>query len=504
MPPMIPLGAWAPDAPDVSNGNLRVAKNTIPAVRGYDSLPGLASISVGTLNSACRGSLAGRARIGTNFVVAGTANRLYMVTTGSLSNVSNGGGSPYALGSTNWWSFVLYGSRIIASNYSDAPESFVVGTSTQFAALSADAPRARHMAVVRDFVVAGNISGRGANAAAIGTAEDGVQWCAIDDPTSWPAVGTSAANGVQSDWQPLAGNGGQCTSVVGGADYGIVFQERAIWRMDYEGGDTFFRFTPIDENRGCWIHKAAIRVGSVTYFPAEDGFFATDGMQTVAIGNEVVDQFFIDQFQSDTAHLISVSYIAPWKCVAWLFMGQGASASTPNTLMLFNVQSSRWTYGNVSAEWLTHVLPFSSTLDDDATSLDSGTYGSVSLDLQSQVERRTPAVFDTTHGISTFSGTHMSASFETNDFEPDPGNVATVLSIRPVYDDISGSLFSGGALYRMSPADARSSTQYSSMDATGKMAIRATGRYLAAGFLTSGEFRNFSGFDVNMVTRGAR
>jgi hypothetical protein len=436
--------------------------------------------------------------------VGGSLTRLYLATTGALSNVSAGGGSPYtAVSGSDWWSFVLFGNRIIASDYADAMESFVVGTSSAFAALSADSPRCKHLAVVKDFVVAGNLIGRGANAATIGTAGDAIQWCAIDDPTSWPQVGTNAAKGVQSDWQPLAGSGGEVTGIVGGSDYGLVFQERSIWRMDYEGGDTFFRITPIDENRGCWIHKAAIRVGGITYFPAEDGFMATDGMQTVPIGNELVDNFFIDQFDPTSQHLLSVAYNPSWKCVVWLFMGEGSVNSTPNTLLIFNVQSSIWSYARVTAEWLVNVLPFTPSLDSDSTSLDSGSYAAVSLDSLTGAARRTAGAFDVTHGLSTFTGTPIAAEFETNEFEPDPGNTGTVLSLRPVYDDVSAE-FSASVKTRMRVSDAQSQSSFAVEDETGKMSLRKTGRYLAANFQASGEFKNFFGFDVNVVTRGAR
>jgi hypothetical protein len=43
-----------------------------------------------------------------------------------------------------------------------------------------------------------------------------------------------------------------------------------------------------------------------------------------------------------------------------------------------------------------------------------------------------------------------------------------------------------------------------SEDATGKMSLRQSGRYMAAFFNVSGRFKNFSGFDANVVTRGAR
>lgn len=500
--PDVELGAWSPDQPEVSNGGLESAINVIPAERGYDSLPSLVATGAGSLNSACLGALTGRSRNGNNFTVAGSATRLYLATTGALANVSNGGGSPYTLTADDWWTFVLFGDRVIASSYADAMESFVIGTSSAFAALSSDSPKARHMAVVRDFVVAGNIIGRGANAATIGTAEDAVQWCAIDDPTSWPQVGTNAAKGVQSDWQPLAGNGGQITKVIGGSDYGLVFQERAIWRMDYEGGDTFFRFTPIEENRGCWIHKAAIRVGAITYFPSEDGFMATDGLQTIPIGNEVVDQFFIDSFDADTQPNLSVAYFPAFKCVAWLFYGTNATTS-PNAMLLFNVQSSRWSYGQVSAEWLVEVLPFATSLDDDSSSLDSGTYAAVSLDTLVGATRRSPGAFTTGHALATFSGDPLSGFIETHQYEPTPGGVGTVKSIRPVYDNIDAQ-FSVGLRTRMRSADSLSTLPLSSEDETGKACIRGSGRYVSAYFLTSGSYRNFRGFDVDVSSRGRR
>lgn len=503
MAPMVDLGGWAPDQPSVSNGGLREARNVLPAERGYDSMPSLVTVGAGSLNTACLGAVTGRARNGTNFTAAGTLTRLYLATTSGLANVSNGGGSPYTLTSANWWSFVLFGDRVIASNYIDPMESFVIGTSAQFGALSADSPKAKHLAVVRDFVVAGNIIGRGANAATIGTAEDAIQWCAIDNPTSWPQVGTNAAKGVQSDWQPLAGDGGQVSGVVGGSDYGLVFQERAIWRMDYEGGDTFFRLTPIDQNRGCWIHKAAIRVGGITYFPAEDGFMATDGLQTVPIGNEIVDRFFLDQFNADSQQYLSRAYFPAWKCVAWLFMGDGATANLPNTILLFNVQSSMWSYAQVSAEWLVEVLPFAVSLDSDATSFDTGTYGAVQLDSLIAASRRSPGAFDATHTLSSFSGDALSAYLETNEFEPSPGAVGTVKSIRPVYDAISAT-FTAGIKTRMRVSDSQVSSGTIAEDATGKMSTRATGRYLASEFYSSGEFRNFRGFDVDVIARGAR
>ena len=501
---MLELGAWTPDQPDVSAQGLVVAQNVIPRASGYDSLPTLVSADVGTLNLLCRGAMTGRARLGTNFTVGGTATQLSIATTASLANVSNGGASPYTLTATEWWAMTLFGNRIVACSYADAPESFVVGTSANFAALSGDAPRCRYLAVVRDFVVAGNLIGRGVNAATIGTAEDAIQWCALDDPTSWPQVGTAAARAVQSDWQPLSGAGGQITGLIGGSDYGLVFQERSVWRMDYEGGDTFFRFTPLEgENRGCWIPKAAIRVGGLTYFPAEDGFFATDGFQIVPIGNEVVDRFFLDDFQADSEERLSVAYFPEWKCVVWLYMGLNASAEQPNHALLYNVVSQRWSQANISAEWLVNVLPFSDSLDSYVDSMDTGVLSAVSLDTLIGTSRRMSGAFNASHALATFSGTPGTGQIETHEYEPAPGRVGYLRSLRPVYDSGSSG-FIARALTRMRLTDAQTTSGAALEDATGKHALRVSGRYIAAKFTTFGTFTNLSGFDADIVVQGDR
>lgn len=504
MCPMIDIGPLAPDQPDVRGVGCETAADVIPRASGYDSMPLLESAGAGSLNSAARGALTGRTRLGTNFTVAGSANRLYLGTTGSLANVSNGGGSPYTLTATDWWDFVLYGNRVIASSYADAPEDFVIGTDSAFGALSADAPRARHLAVVRDFVVAGNIIGRGANAATIGTAEDAVQWSALDDPTTWPQVGTAAAKAVQSDWQPLAGNGGEITDLTGGSDFGLVFRKRGIWRMDYEGGDTFFRFTPIEENLGCVIPKAAIRVGGLVYFPSEQGFYATDGFQTVPIGNEIVDRTFRDDLQDDTEQYVSCAYFPAWKCVVWAYMGEGATMATPNRLLLYNVIDNRWATASKTLEWLTDVMPFTESLDSYVDSLDSGALSAVNLDSLIAASKRTAGAFNTSHELATFTAAAGTAVIQTSEFEPAPGRVALLKSVRPVFDVPPANGLAAHSRVRMRSSDAPVQSSGATEDATGKHPMRATGRYVGVRFVMDGAFSGFSGFDADYDAKGAR
>jgi len=507
MMPMVKLGKWAPDREVIGASSLITAQNVLPRRSGYDSIPTLRSADLGALNGLCRGALSGRAAAGLNFTVGGSSNRLYLGTTGALANVSLGGASasPYTVGTNQWWDFALYGSRLIATNYTDAMESFVVGTSTAFAALSADSPRAKHIAVVRGFLVAGNIVGRGVNAAAIGTDETAVQWSAIDLPTSWPQVGTAAASALQSDYQQLAGDGGAITDVIGGSDFGIIFRDRSIWRMDYEGGDTFFRFTPISENIGCIIPKGAIRVGGITYFPSEEGFYATNGVEVVPVGNDVVDRFFLGNIQADTGYRVSCKHFPEWKCIGWLYMGVGASAEICNALILYNTVDDMWSYNVVSAEWLLDVMPFTDSLDSYSDSMDSGALSAVNLDTLLAASTRTAGGFlSGTHALATFEGTPGVGLIETSDFEPAPGRVAMVRSIRPVFDSQSGAGFGGYVSGRFRPSATSISESTTSPDATGKLNCRVTGRYLRAGIGFFGEFTGLHGFDVDARIGGPR
>jgi hypothetical protein len=125
---------------------------------------------------------------------------------------------------------------MIATNGADAPQVVTLGAPTS--RHSPDLPpKARHIAVVRDFVVLGNVDD--------GTARPNrVAWSAINNSADW-AVSAS----TQSDIQDLQGDGGWVQKVVGG-EYGLVFQERAVWKMTYIGSPVIFQFDLIERSRG--------------------------------------------------------------------------------------------------------------------------------------------------------------------------------------------------------------------------------------------------------------
>ncbi|WP_230682109.1 hypothetical protein, partial [Streptococcus pneumoniae] len=66
------------------------------------------------------------------------------------------------------------------------------------------------------------------------TQNNRVRWSAIGSITDWVSSATTL-----SDYQDLP-DGGSIMGFVGG-EYGIVFQERGITRMSFEGQPTAFR-----------------------------------------------------------------------------------------------------------------------------------------------------------------------------------------------------------------------------------------------------------------------
>ena len=105
-----------------------------------------------------------------------------------------------------------------------------------FSDLAVAAPIAKDIAVVRDFVFAGNLL--------TGDEPDKVQWSDINDETDWTSGATS-----QSDFQIIP-DGGNVQAITGG-EFGMVFLEKAVVRASYIGSPLFFQFDTISNGLGC-------------------------------------------------------------------------------------------------------------------------------------------------------------------------------------------------------------------------------------------------------------
>ena len=268
----IPFGEWLPDLPDHLNPGATIASGVYPAANSYKPWKATNNISGTALDSQCKGGISAKDVDSNSYTFAGTQTKLYQLDGTTLSNVSKSGN--YTGGADEMWDFTVFGNHVVAANGVDAPQVFTLGSSSLFANLGGSPPIFTFSNVIRDFLFTGRIS----------TAKNRVQWSGINDIETWTS-GTK-----QSDYQDLA-DGGEVTGITGG-EYGYIFQENAITRVDYVGAPTIFRFSTISKNRGAIYAKSIVQVGNRVFFYAQDGFFEISGDQIKAIGQHKVNASF--------------------------------------------------------------------------------------------------------------------------------------------------------------------------------------------------------------------
>ena len=244
------FGEWQPDQPSIS-GSVSDAINCFPVANGYAPVKSEADYSSAAAQDLLitfAGKFAGASSL---FAAGATDIYKFDSSDASLDSVTS---TTYS--TVTSWDVTQFGSKIILANGQDKLQSYQMGTSSVFANLASAAPTAKFVTVVKDFVVAANVSSN----------ENRVYWSDINDETDWTPASTS-----QSDNQSLP-DGGDITGVAGG-EFGLIFLERAIYRMTYSGSPFFFQFDAISRSQGCISNGSITQYAGLTYFLADDGFY---------------------------------------------------------------------------------------------------------------------------------------------------------------------------------------------------------------------------------------
>ena len=258
--------------------------------------------------------------------------------TARLTTTNFSGGTPLTADIDDFCTFTQFGEYVIFSNGVDQPQYYLMGTSSVFANLSTiatDNPVFRCSGVVRDFVVAGNISG----------STNRIQWSGINDLTTWTA-GVS-----QSDSQDLPGSGGQVVAITSG-EVGYVFRQNQIIRMDYVGGNTVFRLSVISPNRGAMYGRTVCQDNRQIFFYADDGFYQINGDQIMPIGVEKVNRYFDLNLNKAYTDRICAA-VDPFNQLAmWLFPSTSNTANTTgicDQIIIYNYATQKWSLAEASA-----------------------------------------------------------------------------------------------------------------------------------------------------------
>ncbi|MDE2101737.1 MAG: hypothetical protein KGL39_31110 [Patescibacteria group bacterium] len=400
-PYVITFGPWLPDGADLAFGMpfqyrdtpvpLADCQNVYYAQGAYRSLPSL--VSSGALASKCLGAVTGLDTTGTPQIYAAAGADLYHRSGSSWTSVSKSAG---AYSGATGWSFAAFGGCIYAADGIHAMQDLTIGGSA-FADVTA-APIGSVLGVIGQFLFVGNITSPTAYPYR-------VQWSAIGDPNTWPTPLTDAAVADQSGYEDLSQDFGAVQFIGGGPRQGTILQRLGLTRATYVGGDTVFDFVPFERKKGLITPGAAVQVGDVTHYIADDGFHMTDGSQVVATGTSqsaALDKWFWNNVNQSALSVIRAGWDADKKCVAYAI--PTGSNTLPDTVLLLNPSSGNWTKGALSSEFL--------FTDNDGT-------------------RHRLGVFSQTHQLGYLTGTAASGYCESYDMSFVDGMTRRVSEAQP-------------------------------------------------------------------------
>jgi hypothetical protein len=345
------FGEWLPDQPSVT-GAVTDAINCYPVTNGYAPFRQEVDYSANAGQDLLI-TFAGKYAGVTNLFAAG-ATQIFKFDSNdiSLDSVS----TTYT--TTESWDVTQFGSKMIIANGKNKLQAYDMAGGSSFADLAAAAPVTKYVTVVRDFVVAADD----------GSDNNKVYWSDINDETDWTPSSAS-----QSDTQILP-DGGDITGLAGG-ETGLIFMERAIYRMTYVGSPFFFQFDAISRTLGCSTNGSIAQFGGITYFLSDDGFYACDGQSTKSIGAEKVNRWFFDNAIPSEIRLSMSATVDPVrKLIAWNFKNTFGG----RYLLLYSIDLGKWSYAETTATSVAYGLTPSATLEQlDVYFLDAtktGTY----------------------------------------------------------------------------------------------------------------------------------
>ena len=467
------FGEWLPDQPGVT-GAVTDAKNCYPVANGYAPIKSEADYS----------DAAGADLIITFAGKFDSASTLFAASTTQIYKFDSADASLDAATTTGYtavegWDVTQFGAKMILANGQDKLQAWTLNSSTNFANLSADAPIAKFVTVVRDFVVAAND----------GIATSKVYWSDINDETDWtPGTASQADNQILPD-------GGDITGLAGG-EYGLVFLERAIYRMSYAGSPFFFQFDAISRSLGCISNGSIAQYGNLTYFLADDGFYVCDGQSTKNIGTEKVNRwFFSNAIPGEIPTGMSATVDPLNKLVIWKFNGTFGG----KYLLMFSIDLNKWSYADTTATSIAYVLTPSATLeqvDNYNSSIDA-----LDIPLDSRVFAGGQLLFAGVSGqkIISFSGQPKTAIISTGDI--DVGR-STVMLSKPIVDGGSGSVAISS---RDNLAEQVEFGSNVAADVENRVSLRSNGEYHRLRLTPTGSnWQTAVGLEFDVVKQGDR
>ena len=466
---------WLPDQPGVV-GALTNAKNVYPKAVGYGAFP-LEEDYSAAASEGLNSVFAGKDDGGNTKVFAGGSTKIFLLDASDMS-LNDVSGTTYSAGSD--WKFIQFGSYVIAGNNANKLQYADLSTTISFADLNASAPTAKLLTVVRDFVVTGNTD----------TASNELRWSGINNPTgTWGSVAVT-----QADFQTIP-DGGEIRGLTGG-EFGLVLLERSIVRMSYAGSPLIFQFDNISRNLGCYESNSVAQWQGVTYFLADDGFYACNGQQVDPIGAEKVNRHFWETALESKIGEMSTAVDPFRNLIIWGYQ----STDLTYRLLIYHLITKKWSFADTGISRIANLFTPAFTLDqldNFSASLDALP---VSLDDRQWLGGKFLFGGISTDKIITFSGPSKEARITTSDLETN-GTKSMVTLAKPIVDGGSASV---AVASRQNLAEDVVFNTAVAADSENRVGLRSLGRYHRLRVIPSGNWLTAIGVEMEIQPAGMR
>ena len=435
--PDIEFGEFAPDQPLYKLGpSLQAVINMLPSDRGL--VPATTGVVQpdAVLDDNCRGAYSIQYYDRTTRLFAGDTAKLYSVLTSGATDISKAGGYDLAGSTSPLWDFTSAGETVLAATLSEKVQQFAKGD-TLFSDLT-EAPQARHVATLglqESFTVLGDIID-GASF------PNRVQWNNPGDLTAW-------TSGVDlAGQQDLEGDGGPITNILSG-EFGVVFQERAVWAFEFSGPPEIYLFRKILVDHGSVSSQGSALHNNSVYYLNRTGFYKIPLGGTgipEPIGAGRVDEFFWDRVDLTRLDEIQAVSDSTEDLILWAYPTANTDDFVKAEFLAYSPIADKWGFVAEQTEFTGFEFLFtgfseSVTIDEISTPIDADPIANTPIDsIEFAGTRRFPMAFNHEHKLTYFTGGPRRALLTTGLLQPNPEGFALINKMRPLIERAGGAV----------------------------------------------------------------
>jgi hypothetical protein len=458
----LPFAVWAPDQ-SIIGGTAAEAKGVIRQGGKYVPDKSFQALLTGA-------AIGDRALGGAGFYQDRSTVRLFLGDAGNLYELvarvpvirSRIGG--YTANRDWAWTFAQFGQTVLAAGKDSGNiQKLTMGTDTDFSDLDTGPENSDGIFVIREFV----FSGRGVT----------ISNSAFNNYTDW-----TPDSGTQAGEFDLPGEGGDFVRGIGG-QFGLIFQERKLHRLVYQGGtEAPFQKDEIEDKIGAMGPNAVCRYGATAYFVSEDGIRVTDGNQSQTVGDLKVNKYLASRLNYTARSRISIAADVEKRLLKIAF--PAGSSERCNEVLIYSISDGEWTHDDIDVDLIFEAPRPGVAIDDDAgvaAIAGSSVIDDVEIPIDSAVwreSRKQIMAVDYSGQAGTFEGPNRPAIIETGFQEVAPGRKGFVTEVYPLTDAATCSVSVTSKLAKLS--DQAVNGTLTAMNAIGFCPVMVEARWLRA------------------------